>query len=90
MERSGQRHAPTVYPRERNQAHVEEEAEWAKEPVWTFWRHLFRYTVNCVFPNAYLIENAQTCSEIHSVSLLIRRGPTCLKLRQCGEGRMGN
>ena len=90
MERSGQRHATTVCPRQRNLAHVEKEAEWTKEPVWTFWRHLFGCTANCVFANAYPIENAPACSEIGAVSLLRRRGPVCLKLRECGDGRMSN
>jgi hypothetical protein len=28
----------SLYPRERTPAPVEQEAEWATEPVWTFWR----------------------------------------------------
>lgn len=68
--------------------HFEVEAAWVKEPVLTFWRKLFRYRANFVFPNACLTENAQACSEIHAVSLLILRVPIFLKLLECGDGRM--
>jgi hypothetical protein len=51
-------------------------------------RNLFRYRANFVFPNACLIENAQACSEIHAVSLLILRVPIFLKLLDCADGRM--
>jgi hypothetical protein len=89
MERSGHRHAPTALPAGKKETvHVEAEAVWAKQPVSTFWRNLFRYTVNFVFPNACLIENAHACSEIHAVSLLILRVPIFLKLLECGGGRM--
>ena len=49
---------------------------------------LFRRAVNIVFPNAYPEENAQTCSEFHAVSLLVRRVRIFLKLHECGDGRM--